>query len=716
MLRIRTFGGCRLERDGTPLDELSGQRKSLAALALLAGAGPRGLTRESLTALLWPDSDEERARTSLKQLVHSLRRQLGAPDLLLPAGDLRLNPEWVTSDLTEFRDAASRGDHEAVVQSYAGPFLEGFYVRGADGFERWAAEQRAALAREFARALEALAEEASRGGDARGAVGWWRRLADAEPLNARAATGLMRALDAVGERAEALQHARTFQSSVREEIGGEPDPSVEKLADEIRRAQSRMPGVPSSGRVEPAPPNTAEAPRTSLAVLPFANTSGDAEDEHFSDGLTDELIGVIGKIGGLTVTGRTSSFAFKGKALDVRAIADSLHVSSVLEGSVRRSGGQLKIGVQLVRATDGAVVWSETYDRGTQEIFVVQAEIATAIAGALRVRLGPAIGSRAGSATRDLLAYEHYLKGRYFQNRVSEDDLRRAVGHFEQAIARDPDYAHAYAGLADACLLLAILGDRAPANDLSRVRTAVARALALDDTIAEAHTSLASVLFGFDWNWDAAASEFEKAIALDPGYGLAHQRYGLFLMYQGRLDEAQAVLERARGLDPLAASASMNLGRVHLSAHRPDKAVPLLLAAVELSPRLALAHEQLGYAYLQLGQQENALRAFRQAATSSGVRGSARLAYALAATRHVGEARTIVNDILRSARPDLMPSFALAIAYAGLVDADAAFEWLERAYVQRDAFLHSVKATAAFDGLHADPRWAALLWRMGLSA
>ena len=223
-------------------------------------------------------------------------------------------------------------------------------------------------------------------------------------------------------------------------------------------------------------------------------------------------------------------------------------------------------------------------------------------------------------------------------------------------------------------------------------------------------------MFGFDWNWDAAASEFEKAIALDPGYGLAHQRYGLFLMYQGRLGEAQVVLERARVLDPLAASASMNLGRVHLGAHRPDEAVPLLLAAVELSPRLALAREQLGDAYLQLGQPEQALMAFRQAATTSGVRGSARLAYALGATGHIEEARTIVDDILRSASRDQLPSFGLAIAYAGLGNTNAAFEWLEAAYVQRDAFLHSIKATAAFDGLQADPRWAPLLWRIGLSA
>jgi serine/threonine-protein kinase len=319
-------------------------------------------------------------------------------------------------------------------------------------------------------------------------------------------------------------------------------------------------------------------------------------------------------------------------------------------------------------------------------------------------------------ATTDLAAYELYLKGRYFQNRVSEKDLERSVEYFEQAIVRDPGYARAYAGLADALLLLAILGDGPLDHVVSRVRAAVSRALTLDSTLAEAHTSLASVLFGFDWDWQAAGNEFDRAIALDPDYGRAHQRFGLYLMYQGRLDEALSVLERARALDPLAPSASMNLGRAHLSAGRPEAAIPLLQFAVELNPHLALAHEQLGYAYLKLGQQHPAVASCRAATVAGGRRGSGHLAYALAVTGHRAEAQALVDTMLQVPTNQKRAPLALAIAYAGLGDVDAVFRCLEEAYAGRDAFLHGIKTIAAFDALHADSRWKALLSRIGLAS
>ena len=504
-----------------------------------------------------------------------------------------------------------------------------------------------------------------------------------------------------------MTSAATEQSRVRDELGVEPDASVAKAARQLGR---RVDGVAAA-----APDQTPAADsRPMLAVLPFANTSGDIADEHFSDGLTDELIGTIGAMVGLIVIGRTSAFAFKGKSLDVRDIAESLGVATVLEGSVRRSGDRLKIGAQLVRAADAAVLWSAIYDRDAGDIFAVQEEIARSIGFALRVRLVPTDPSRARRPPRDLETHELYLKGRYFQNRVSEDDLKRSVGYFEQAIARDQGYAQAHAGLADACLLLAILGGGAQEHLVSRVRDAVAHAIALDGSLAEAHTSLASVLFGFDWNWPAAGRSFERAIALDPGYGFAHQRYGLYLMYQGRFDEARSVLDRARAVDPLAPSANMNLGRLHLSAGRPEAAVRLLESAVELNPRLALAHEHLGHAYLRLGRRDEALASFRLLAAIDGVRGATRLAYALGATGHERESRQIVRTVLES-QNDRSMSFGLAMAYTGLGDADTAFHWLERAYAERDAFLHTIKATVAFDSLHGHPRWAMLLRRMGLS-
>src|SRR4051812_39214000 len=240
MLRLHTFGGCFLARDGERLDALSGQRKALALLAVLAAAGAHGVSRDILLTYFWPESDEVRARAALKQLVHSFRQQVQTPELLLATAELRLNPAHIASDLADFRDAERRGDHEAAVGLYAGSFLDGFYVRSADGFERWAAAERASTARGFARAVEALAERADAMGDADAAVTWWQRLVNAEPLSARATAGFMRALDAVGERAAALRHAQLYERLVREEVGAAVDPTVAALATSLQHATSTV--------------------------------------------------------------------------------------------------------------------------------------------------------------------------------------------------------------------------------------------------------------------------------------------------------------------------------------------------------------------------------------------------------------------------------------------------------------------------------------------
>jgi TolB-like protein/Tfp pilus assembly protein PilF len=453
--------------------------------------------------------------------------------------------------------------------------------------------------------------------------------------------------------------------------------------------------------------------REVLVVLPFANVSGNSEDEHFSDGLTDELIGTIGKLSGIAVVGRTSAFAFKGQPLDLAAIGSRVNATSIVEGSVRRFGQRFKIGVQLVRVSDAVVLWSEIYERDATDFFAVQTEIARSVSAALHLRLDPAATKiRPGSG--DPIAQDFYLRGRFFLNRVSAEDLRQSIACFEQAVERDPMFARAYAGLADARLVLAIMGHAAAAPEVARVHAALARALALDGDLAEAHTSLASVLFAFDWKWTDAEREFTTAIRLDPGYGLAHHRYGLFLMYQLRYHEAQCVLEAARTADPLAASVNMNLGRLHLSAHRPERAIPLLLTATELSPQLALAHEQLGYTYLELNSADDALREFRHVARLTGPRGATRLAYALAVTGDRGAARELVRGMAE--RPDAVAhAFGLALASTGLGELDNAFAWLHRAYIERDPFLHTIKALPAFRPLHGDSRWLALLTRIGLT-
>jgi serine/threonine-protein kinase len=734
MLRLHTFGGCFLERDGARLDTLSGHRKALALFAVLA-TGARGVSRESVLASLWPEADEERARTSLRQLVHALRTQLSAQDLLLPSAELRLNPDVITSDVAEFRAAVRAGHDEAAVRLHVGPFLDGFYLKGADGFERWATVERAALARDATRALEALAERATVRGDAREAADWWRRVADAEPLSARAATGLMRALDAAGERAAALQHAQVYALLVREEVGGAVDPSVMKVVDALRRDPPRSGSAasttaagrgPAPLRAPPAPgPAEAAAVVRSIAVLPFANTSGDPADEPISDGLTDELVAALGKMPGFKVTGRTSAFALKGRGLSVAAIADTLGVAAVLEGSWRRAGNRVRVSAQLVGADDCAVLWAETYDSELTSVLAVQEQIAGSIVSTLQARLLGHVTSPSSTrlATADTAAYELYLKGRYvFNTHGGGEGIRQAAGYFEQAIARDPSYAAAYAGLSDAYTRLAVFGYGPSRETFARAKAAACRALALDDTLAEAHVSLAHVVLASEFQWAEAERGFRRAVALDPGYTFARAPFAICLACQGRYGEAIEQLEIGRATDPLAPSIGNVLGRVLVCAGRPDDAIRTLRQVLDLNPHLDLAFQQLGHAYLQKGMTTEAIAAFRRAAALSGPRDLAQLAYALAVTGQREEAEQILCGLLDPIAPSTPGGSAaalayhIAMAYTGLGDLDAAFRWLHYGLAERTSFMTGVKSEPGFARLHDDPRWAPLLGRMGLAA
>jgi serine/threonine-protein kinase len=452
----------------------------------------------------------------------------------------------------------------------------------------------------------------------------------------------------------------------------------------------------------------------SIAVLPFVNIGADPADEPFSDGLTDELIAALGKLPGIHVTGRTSAFALKGRGLNVRTIADTLGVDAVLEGSVRRAGNRLRITTQLVSAGDNGVLWTATYDRKLEDVFAVQEEIANAIVAALPLT-PEAHAARVGTIqSRDLATYDLYLKGRYFWSRRSPPDLRRAVDYFQQAIARDSTYAQAYAGLADARVLLVILGDSPPAEQVPLARAAATAAIRLDSTLSEAHAALGNILEAFDWDRAGADREISRSIALDPGYATAHLYRGIHLLNRGRLDEALTELTLARTLDPLSAPVRMQLGRAYAFGHRTDEAVASLRTAVELNPSFTAAHLNLGDAYLQQNRTADALSAFSRAAALNGGRDSAQLAYGLAVTGRTAEARRLLNALVSPSRGHYLPPVPVAKAYIGLGDANSAFRWLERGFDDRAAQMSTIKATTAFDALHSDPRWARLLQRLKL--
>jgi TolB-like protein len=357
MLRLRAFGGLMLE-DGrpAPADAVT-QPRSLALLAVLADAGECPISRDKVLAYLWPETEPAKAGHRLAQSLYALRHDLGVDSLVRSTNDLRLAPNVVISDLQEFTAALERGDLATAVAAYRGPFLDGFYLGGAAQFERWAEARRAEYCRKHAAALEALALAAGQRGDANESADWWRRLMETDPLNARLAVAYMEALRVAAGSTGALQFAREYAGRLRDEFDSEPDAVVMAAAERIRSATAA-----------PASP--------SIAVLPFLNLTPDRENEYFSDGMTEELAGALARVPGLRVVSRTSVFALKDKGLDARQMAERLGVSYLVEGSLRKIGGRIRLNAQLVSAADQCDLWSGTYERTMEDVFTLQEELA----------------------------------------------------------------------------------------------------------------------------------------------------------------------------------------------------------------------------------------------------------------------------------------------------------------------------------------------------
>jgi TolB-like protein len=372
LLRLRTLGGVALERADAVLGGAATQRKSLALLAVLAHSGPRGVSRDKLLALLWPEASADRAPHRLTQLIYSLRHELGTPELFLGTTELRLNPAVCATDLDAFSVAEAKGDLERAVAAYTGPFLDGFFLPNSPEFERWADQGRAELGRRYGAAVESLAQAASRRGDHAGAARRWHELAEADPLNSRIVAGYVEALARSGDQAGALRAARAHEMLCREELDSEPGVPFREAVYRIR-----------TGAAAVRPDGAA----VSIAVLPFLNLSPERENEYFSDGMTEELTNALARVPGLRVASRTSAFTFKGCELDAREIAERLGVGVLVEGSVRKVGDRIRLTAQLVSAVDGCHLWSETYDRTLADVFGMQERLATAIARALPLGL-----------------------------------------------------------------------------------------------------------------------------------------------------------------------------------------------------------------------------------------------------------------------------------------------------------------------------------------
>jgi TolB-like protein/DNA-binding winged helix-turn-helix (wHTH) protein/Tfp pilus assembly protein PilF len=455
----------------------------------------------------------------------------------------------------------------------------------------------------------------------------------------------------------------------------------------------------------------------SLAVLPLESLSSDASQDYFADGMTDELISDLGQISALRVISRTSVMAYKHARKPLPQIARELNVDAVVEGTVLRSGDQVRITAQLIEAAADKHLWSQSYEGELRNTLALQNQVASAIADQIRINLNPQEQAALKTAkVVDPEAYQSYLKGRFFWNKRTADGLQAALAYFHQAIEEDPKYAQGYSGLADT---YALLGDWQYAvmtakEALPKAKAAAVKALDLDSTLGEAHNSLAFCLDGFDWDLESGGKEFRRAIELNPGYATAHHWYAWHLALLRRYDEAIAEMKKAQNLDPLSLIIDTDLAELLALAHSYDESIIQSRKAIEMDPNFALAHNQLAQAYLQEHMNEDAVAELQKAVQLSG--GSptciANLARAYVASGKRNEAEKLLRDLKNRSTPGYSHASEIAVIYASLGDADQAMSWLQKGYEER--FNPGVLLRPGFDPLRSDPRFQDLASRVGL--
>jgi TolB-like protein/Flp pilus assembly protein TadD len=455
----------------------------------------------------------------------------------------------------------------------------------------------------------------------------------------------------------------------------------------------------------------------SVAVLPFENLSRDPDNAYFAEGIKEEVLARLSKVEDLKVISIRSTPQSKSSLTDLSQIAQKLGVGTFLEGSVQRSADEVRVTVQLVRAETDAHLWADVYDRKLTDIFAVETEIAKAVADTLQAKLtGSEERAISVKPTGSLEAYEFYLRGRYYWNRRTAGGFKKALEQFEQAVEKDPTYGLAYAGLADCYALLEQYVGTPSSETLPKARAAALRALQIDDSLGEAHTSLGYVN-GLSWQFREAEKEFKRGIALNPNYPTAHHWYGLpYLAMLGRLEEAMAEIKRAQRLDPLSPIISANAGNLYVLEGNLNTAIEEFKKVIELDPNFPIAHDFLGCAYLKQGREQEAM-----AELQKGVELSRRasqelgfLGYGYGAIGKRAEATTLLKELEERYARKESPAMFLAAVYAGLGEKDQAFAWLERDFQARTGLLIFITTLPDYDALRDDPRYIDLLRRIGL--
>jgi TolB-like protein/Tfp pilus assembly protein PilF len=481
-------------------------------------------------------------------------------------------------------------------------------------------------------------------------------------------------------------------------------------------------GYRFAARVEGLPSLSARAPaaKIMLAVLPFENMSGQKSQEYFSDGLTEEMITQLGRMNPerLGVIARTSAMQYKNGTKTAQQIGQELQVSHILEGSVRRAAGRVRITAQLIQVSDQTHLWAESYERGASDILALQSEVAQAIARQIQIKLMPQAWQRlAASGSVSAQAYEAYLKGRYLWNQRTPQTLQKSIKFFEKAIQIDPAYATAYAGMADSYLTLQDDGLLPTLKATAEAKRAAGQALCRDNMLAEPHISLAHAYF-HEFNWLASEKEFKCGLELNPNYATAHFYFANYLLVMEQFQEALAEARRAQALDPVSLPAGSNTAASLYFGRQYDRSIEQSLQVLESNPNFARSYEDLGRAYWEKGMCEEAIAAYKKAVTCSGRSPGyvASLAHAYALAGRRTKALSLLKELSELDRKRYVSPFAFTLVYAGLGKKDQAFTWLDKAYEERASALPFVKINPRLAVLHSDPRFHKLLRRMGLKS
>ena len=457
----------------------------------------------------------------------------------------------------------------------------------------------------------------------------------------------------------------------------------------------------------------AEPSRATVAVLPFANLSASKDDEYFSDGITDEIRGNLSKIAGLQVTARSSSFAFKGQNEDVNKIGGLLHVRNLLEGSVRRSADRIRVEVELIDATNGFTVWSDSYDKQMTDVFQIQSDVAESVADNLKVKLFGDEKARVESKpTQNLEAYNLYLLGNYHMQQFTTDSFTKAADSYRSAVEKDPKFALAYAYLAYAYELA---GDETmpQRESTAKAKVAAERALALDDKLGSAHGAM-GIAHMNDWDWAEAERQLKLALTLDPGSPDLHETYAEYLIIMGRYSEALRERERSRERSPISPLATAFIGDVYLYSRQYNRALQYYQAAIQMAPDFSASYRSRGLLLLSQGKPEAAVPDFEKAfALDDSPLNQGLLGQIYGLTRRRAEALKILEQLKQRSTSQYVTAIAFVAVYQGLGDKDRAFQWLEKAYEDRSGFLPGLRAPF-WDDLRSDPRFQAIYNKMGL--